>query len=706
MAKAIAGFSYFGRSAQAGGNLARRGMFAYIGAALSGATERGTACGRPLLLLSLADLDGRFTVPRQFASSQGRANLAPRSTQMIRRFSPVLLPAAAVSLSLGLAASIWLTLRSADQFGWVEHTLQVQKSLVGLLSSVQDAEIGQRGYVITGDDSYLQPYTNAVASIGGQVTQLRRLTADNPRQVNAVLQLEPVLQDKLDELEEIVVLRRAGDTPRATELVRIDRGRELMDRIRAVIARMDAEEASLLQDRRAAAETTGGLLLAAIAACTALAFALFALWRRNERRSAQELESSRAELSVANEGLRGANENLLREIEQRAAAENLLRQAQKMEAVGQLTGGVAHDFNNMLAIIVGALNLMRRRLDRGDANIQKYVDAATEGATRAATLTQRLLAFSRQQPLTPEVIDANKLVSGMSEMLRRTLGEAIKIETVLAGGLWRSYADANQLETAIINLAVNARDAMPDGGSLTIETANTALDDDYARRHAIAAGQYVMIAVSDTGTGMPSDIAGRAFDPFFTTKGVGKGTGLGLSMVYGYVRQSQGHVKIYSEPGQGTTVKIYLPRWFGAAETAAKPELDRKAPVGDAREVILVVEDEERVRRLSVDSLRELGYTVVHADGASSALRKLETHPDVALLFTDIVMPEVNGRRLAEEATRRRPGLKVLYTTGYTRNAVVHNGVVDPGVELINKPFTLEQLAQKVRSVLNAAPPA
>lgn len=388
------------------------------------------------------------------------------------------------------------------------------------------------------------------------------------------------------------------------------------------------------------------------------------------------------------------------EVAERTKAEDALRQSQKMEAVGQLTGGIAHDFNNMLAVVVGSLDLLTRRMGEVDSRAQRYVDAAIDGARRAAQLTQRLLAFSRQQPLKPEPIDANKLVAGMSDLLRHTLPD-IQPETVLAGGLWRTFADPNQLENVILNLAVNARDAMADGGKLTIETANCHLDARYAAEHlGVPAGQYVMIAVSDTGSGMPEEVIAKAFDPFFTTKEVGRGTGLGLSQVYGFVKQSGGHVKIYSEVGQGTTVKVYLPRLMGAVEELESGQTYDALPLGERQEVILVVEDEPGVRQFSVDALTELGYRVFEADGAAAALKLIDAHPEIALMFTDVVMPEVNGRKLADEARQRRPDLKVLFTTGYTRNAVVHNGVLDPGVHLIGKPFTVEELATAVRLVI------
>jgi CheY-like chemotaxis protein len=331
------------------------------------------------------------------------------------------------------------------------------------------------------------------------------------------------------------------------------------------------------------------------------------------------------------------------------------------------------------------------------------VDAAIDGARRAALLTQRLLAFSRQQPLKPESIDANRLVAGMSHLLRHSLGAEIHLETVLAGGLWRTHTDPNQLENVILNLAVNARDAMPEGGRLTIETQNAHLDARYAAAHlGVPAGQYVLIAVTDTGAGMPEEVIAKAFDPFFTTKEVGRGTGLGLSQVYGFVKQTGGHVKIYSEPGHGTTVKVYLPRQQGGEREHHGDEQLEDMPLGETQEVVLVVEDEPAVRQFSVDALSELGYRVLEADGATAALRLLDAHPEIALMFTDVVMPEINGAKLAQEARRRRPALKILFTTGYTRNAVVHNGVLDQGVELIGKPFTIEELAAKVRNVLDA----
>ena len=399
--------------------------------------------------------------------------------------------------------------------------------------------------------------------------------------------------------------------------------------------------------------------------------------------------------------LQAANQNLQTEIHNREQAEDQIRHMQKMEAIGQLTGGIAHDFNNMLAIIMGSLRLLQRRLERGETNVQRFIDGAMDGAERAAALTRRLLAFSRQQTLAPQAVDGSKLIAGMSDFLRRAIPENVEIETVLAGGLWRMHADPNQLENAILNLALNARDAMPNGGKLTIETANTWLDEAYAATHAdVSSGQYGMIAVTDNGVGMSGEVAARAFDPFFTTKAAGQGTGLGLSQVHGFIKQSGGHVKIYSELGHGTTVKVYLPRFVGEQSHLVAPQAPADVPLAAANEKILLVEDEERVRTLTSEMLRESGYRVLEADGAAQALKLLEQNPDVALLFTDIVMAGLNGRQLAEQAVKRHPHLKVLFATGYTRNAIVHNGILDHGVSVILKPYTIEALANKISAVL------
>ena len=326
-----------------------------------------------------------------------------------------------------------------------------------------------------------------------------------------------------------------------------------------------------------------------------------------------------------------------------------------------------------------------------------------QGARRAETLTQRLLAFSRQQPLDPKPVDLGRLVTGMSDLLRRTIGEQVTIETVLGGGLWRAHADPSQLELAILNLAVNARDAMPSGGKLTLETANVHLDEKYAASQVeVLPGQYVMVAVTDNGSGMSPEVQARAFDLFYTTKDVGHGTGLGLSQVYGFVKQSRGHVKIYSEVGEGTTIKLYLPR-VHSVTTTEDDAPDNSVARGSGSETILVVEDDDDVRNYSCETLRELGYNVLEAENGRAGLQQLHSHPEIRVLFTDVGLPGgMNGRQLAEQARNHRPDVGVLFTTGYARNAIVHDGRLDPGVELITKPFTQAALAAKLRDILDA----
>jgi PAS domain S-box-containing protein len=393
-----------------------------------------------------------------------------------------------------------------------------------------------------------------------------------------------------------------------------------------------------------------------------------------------------------------------RDLTERRATEERLRQSQKTEAIGQLSGGLAHDFNNMLAVITGNIEALQRRLpDGADGKLaRRLTNSALRGAERAAVLTHRLLAFARRQPLDPKPTPVNALIAGMSEMLRRTLGETVALETVLAGGLWLTFVDANQLESSLVNLAINARDAMPAGGRLTIEAANVYLDDKYSAPAEISPGQYVGIFVSDTGTGMAPEVVAKAFDPFFTTKKIGQGTGLGLAQVYGFVKQSGGHIRIYSELGTGTTVKLYLPRHH-STERVSEVRQAETSIEGANGETILVVEDDPDVRSFTVDMLRELGYRVVDAPDGSSGLRQLDAHQEIELIFTDVGLPGgMNGREFADEALRRRAGLKVLFTTGYAQNAVVHHGRLDPGVELITKPFTYAALAAKIRRVLDA----
>jgi signal transduction histidine kinase len=428
------------------------------------------------------------------------------------------------------------------------------------------------------------------------------------------------------------------------------------------------------------------------------------------------LGTSQAAMSRANRELEDrasalaeANAKLQAEMDQRQKVEEALRQSQKMETVGQLTGGVAHDFNNLLTVILGNLNRVRRRVADGasPAQFTRAVENSLQAAERAAALTRRLLAFSRRQPLSPKPINVNKLVENMSDLLRHSLGADIAIRNVLAPDLWRAHADPNQLENAILNLAVNSRDAMPEGGTLTIETANASVDERYLSENPdVAPGQYVAISVTDTGAGMTDEVIEKAFEPFFTTKDVGKGTGLGLSQVYGFAKQSGGHVKIQSQAGRGTTVTMCLPRLL-AKETPFLIRDERELTASAAPfEAVLVVEDDVAVREYAIETLQELGYRVFAAATGAAALDMLKERPEIALLLTDIALPGgMNGRELAREARRRRPDLKLLYSTGYP-NYVVYEPSLEIEGDLVPKPFTSVELAAAVRKVLETDSPA
>ncbi len=388
--------------------------------------------------------------------------------------------------------------------------------------------------------------------------------------------------------------------------------------------------------------------------------------------------------------------------EARQRLEEQLRQSQKMEAVGQLTGGLAHDFNNLLAGISGSLELLQARVAQGRiGDLDRYLVAAQGASKRAAALTHRLLAFTRRQTLDPKPTDANRLMAGMEELVRRTVGPAVRVEVVAAGGLWTTLVDPNQLENALLNLCINARDAMPDGGRLTIETGNKWLDARAARERDLAPGQYVSLCVSDTGTGMTPEVAARAFDPFFTTKPIGMGTGLGLSMIYGFARQSGGQARIYSEPGQGAMVCLYLPRHHGQAEAGDEPAARAVAPRAGQGETVLVVDDEPTVRMLVTEVLEDLGYTAIEAADGPAGLQVLRSDVRLDLLVTDVGLPGgMNGRQVADAGRAVRPDLKVLFITGYAENAVVGNGHLDPGMHVLTKPFAMEALASRIKELI------
>jgi signal transduction histidine kinase len=612
-------------------------------------------------------------------------------------------PLSLLSWSMGLsvllaavlgATTLWLAARMEADEQSVRHTLAVQNQVAQVRMLVQRLEANQRGFLLTGREAYLGHYKDAETALSAAIDETAKLVADNPQQQQTVARLRQVVADKEHELRSTIDEQKAGHADAALAIVNSDRGLGMMREIRELLSAMGSDESRLLTLRESTTRTVRTLLRLGVAIAFLLICTVGLLVVFYTRRSFTELTAAHDQLAVT-------NKQLIEQMQQRERTEAQLRQMQKMKAIGDLTGGIAHDFNNMLGAIAAALNLIQRHLQKGDFGIERFVEAANQATERAASLTRRLLAFARKQPLSPQTVDANNMIVQMSDLLRATLGEHIRIETVSGAGLWATNADLSQLENAVLNIAINARDAMPEGGHLAIETGNAYLDEDYCKHHAeVAPGQYVMIRITDTGAGMPPDVIARAFDPFFTTKPAGAGTGLGLSQVYGFIKQSRGHIKIYSEPGAGSTVKIYLPRSIGDVKqiTGSSATLQ----VGTADDVILLVEDDALMRQLATDALRDLGYTVFNSENAAAALAILDNKPDVKLLFTDIVMPEINGKKLAEEAIRRRPGLKVLFTTGYTGNAVVHGNVLDPGVQLLSKPFTLNQLAAKIRTALDA----
>ncbi len=599
-------------------------------------------------------------------------------------------------------ATIYLAIRAGEAEDWVSHTLKVQTAANLLLSALERRESGQLSFLITDDDRYLKVINKAESDILFVMSELRQLTADNPQQQAALNDFELALTARSERMRATLALAQTGRREDAVNAVKSGIGADLQETIQAEIKAFCERERALLLDRQSTSAMLRIWLLILIFSSLAGAIGLAAVLARQAQRGVYQLRQRTAELEA--------------EAKLRVETESKLRHVQKLESVGQLTGGIAHDFNNLLTIILGNLDTLRRRLlipspdqsgEERAATLLKPVDYALQGARSAAQLTQRLLAFARQQPLEPVKLDVNELVSGLTELLRRTLGERITLESVLAGGLWPSFADANQVEAALINLCVNARDAMPDGGKLTIETSNAYLDEAYADQFDdVRPGQYVLLSVTDTGTGIAPEVLQRIFEPFFTTKPAGKGSGLGLAMVYGFVKQSGGHIRIYSELGEGTTVKIYLPRLTQVEETkaapAAKPAVESPLPHAAPQEALLVVEDNRQVREYAKTCLEELGYTIFEAGDTAGALRILESGERIDLLFTDVVLPDESGRELSRHAVKLRPDLPILFTTGYTRNAIVHHGRLDADVKLLGKPYTQQDLARKIRELLDA----
>jgi PAS domain S-box-containing protein len=728
------------------------------------------------------------------------------------RLNVILLTAAFVLLLGILAVAAILAVRQNRAQADVRDSIEVINGLNRVQGALLDAETGQRGYILTGDPSYLEPYNRAAPNILGEIRQLQQTTKAGVRDAAALTTLNEVVEEKLTELRKTIELEQKGQGDAALATVRGNQGKDLMDRARTILSRLFIMETQRLVDTRDYAATMDEILQFGIvgAVLVLIVLAIFGLrairlqfqeqvrthalaqaanqrfqllvqgvtdyaiylidpqgritnWNSGAVRikgySEDEIVGRhfsqfytpedqakevpiRALATAANEGryeaegwrvrkdgsrfwasviidrINDAKGDIIgfakitrditerREGQQRLeTAREQLYQSQKMDAVGQLTGGVAHDFNNLLTIIIGNLDGAKRAVESGQTGMQerlaRAIDQALTGAQRAARLTAHLLAFSRRQPLEPKVLDVNKLLRHLSTFLKPSLGEQVQLEVVGAGGVWQVEADDTQLETAILNLALNARDAMPEGGKLTIEASNTFLDEIYCSRNAeVRPGQYVEISVTDNGAGMTGEVAGRAFEPFFTTKETGQGTGLGLSQVYGFVKQIGGHVKIYSEPGHGTTVKIYLPRVKGGSVVETPEPQEPKMPAALGGEAILVVEDDDDVRAFIAETLRELNYIVFRATDAPSAL-KILTSERVDLILTDVVLPGRNGRDLADEATAKRPGLRVLFMTGYSRNAIVHNGRLDQGVNMIQKPFTQAALAAKIRSLLD-----
>jgi signal transduction histidine kinase/ActR/RegA family two-component response regulator len=651
--------------------------------------------------------------------------------------------------------------------------------------AVQDAERGQRGFLITGREGYLEPYDHAVTVLPALMTRLRADVQEDTSQLDRLLSLQAHLTTKMNELAATIAAYNSSGFGAAKSIVDTDLGRDSMNAILTDLAEITNAESMRLSARSAQAQqaerqiTTGfaiGGLISAFALISGALLLGFAHGRvaASEQTLRSTLDSVREgvatfdgsgrllswnepfvrlldlgsvpltrnqPVTIGEETSSGAAEVLGRiseleatarrtgrpalvtyrtprgailevfhnrvadgyvmtvlDVSDQRQAEEALRQAQKLESLGLMTGAVAHDFNNLLTIIIGSLSFLRRDAGK-DRRTSQRIDMIETAAQRGARLTGQLLAFARRQPLQPAVVNLGRVMQEILPLVRRAVGDDIVVESVVAAGLWNTTIDPDQFQSAVLNLAINSLHAMPNGGKLTIEVANAALDETYAALHAeVEPGQYVVFAMTDTGEGMDTATLTRAMDPFFTTKPAGLGTGLGLPQVYGFVKQSGGHIKLYSEVGEGTTVRIYLPRAL-QMESRETPRPTGLSVTGT--EMILLVDDDEIVRTTVAAMLEDLGYGVRSASDGAQALEILASDSDIALLFTDVVMPVMGGRALAEKALAIRPTLRVLFTSGYTENAIVHNGRLDQGVELLSKPYDRERLAAKLRRVLD-----
>ena len=615
------------------------------------------------------------------------------------------------------AAGLYGNYRLVDFTEWLlVHPFAVSNALRAANGDIIEIRSMVKDIVVSPRDARNVAQMGVIAEreqdIDRQFALVRQRYLGDPADVERLLQDYNALKAVRDQ---VVSLAKKGDVD-AIRVLSAEKAPPLYDALRAdmdrILAFADAKAAGFLAEAIGLRDSIQAFIWTVLVGSVAMGFVAAWASTRGISRPLAKLEGSMLALSSGNLAVKIKGLTRKDEIGRMANAvqvfqdgmvraeklEHTLRQAQKMEAIGQLTGGIAHDFNNLLQVIITDLDLAMMSLD-SDGAVAAYLRDAVGEVERGARLTSHLLSFARRQPLNPKPLRVERLVGDTVAMLRRTLGEQVTIELVNSGGLWPAMVDENQLQNAILNLAVNARDAMPDGGSLILELSNVVLDSAYAAEHVeVTAGQYVLLAITDTGVGMTREVAQKAFEPFFTTKPEGAGTGLGLSMVFGFVKQTGGHIKIYSEPGQGTTVKLYLPK--AQAAEAAREARARDSLLG-AGETILVAEDDSKVRTSVVAQLAELGYRVLAAADGEEAIEILSRGEKVDLLFTDVIMPgAMDGRALAAKAGQIVPGLRVVFTSGYTENAIIHNGRLDEGVTLLSKPYRLPQLAETIHSAL------